>query len=85
MWTHTVEGGIPTRDLLLAVTEPDDTGHRFYIARVHHHHIDHHLVTDIGYLPLPESPRLLIDVDGSMWVDEHTIEIDVDGVSQVAS
>lgn len=85
MWTHTLREAIPTRDLLLAVTDPDDTGARWYIARVRHHHLDGWLVTDVSYLPLPTIPvtRLESDVDGSLWIDPSVIKLDADGAAQV--
>jgi len=83
MLTHTLREAIPTKDLLLAVTDPDVTGARWYIARVRHHHIDGWLVTEVSYLPLVPMTRLESDVDGSLWVDPSVVEVDPDGVSQV--
>jgi hypothetical protein len=85
MWTHTAREVIPTRDLLLAVTEPDDTGTRYYISHVHHRHIDGVLCTEWDYLPLPAipAPHLTSDVDGSLWVDPSAVEIDAHGVAHL--
>lgn len=86
MWTHTISEAIPTRDLLLAVTEPDTTGTRYYVARVRHRHLDGRMVTEVTYLPLPDipSPHLTVDVDGSMWVDGNTVEVDIHGVAHLS-
>ena len=84
MWTHTIKEAIPSAELLLAVTEPDDTGTRYYIARVRHRHLDGQLVTDISYLPLPDipTPPLIRDAWGP-WVDPDAVKADADGVMRL--
>lgn len=81
----TINEAIPSRDLYLAVTEPDVGGCRFYVARVRHHHCSRKLCTEITYLPLPDipAPRLTVDVDGSAWVDPSTVECDEDGYARL--
>lgn len=90
MWTHTIREPIPARELLLAVTEPDETGTRYYIARVRHRHIDGTLCTEISYLPLPHipAPRVIRDITcdgvGGLYVHPDDVDVDAGGVSRLA-